>query len=175
MRMILQNSRLSVIPFEQELQALRIYLELEQLRLDGALEYEIQTDSSIDPKEDRIPSMLIQPYVENAILHGLAPRSSERRLKVMFRKLQSHLFVVVEDNGIGRQASMELNRQRASRHQSTAMSVTRQRLEMLNRRFRGKLSVQITDLKNSMGEAAGTRVEIFIPVNPFEEHEGADR
>jgi hypothetical protein len=55
------------------------------------------------------------------------------------------------------------------------MSVTRQRLEMLNRRFRGKLSVQITDLKNSMGEAAGTRVEIFIPVNPFEEHEGADR
>jgi hypothetical protein len=93
----------------------------------------------------------------------------------MFRKLQSHLFVVVEDNGIGRHASMELNRQRASRHQSTAMSVTRQRLEMLNRRFRGKLSVQITDLKDSMGEAAGTRVEIFIPVNPFEEHEGADR
>ena len=175
MRMILQNSRLSVIPFEQELQALRTYLELEQLRLDGALEYEIQTDSSIDPKEDRIPSMLIQPYVENAILHGLAPRPSDRKLKVMFRKLQSHLFVVVEDNGIGRQASMELNRQRASRHQSTAMSVTRQRLEMLNRRFRGKLSVQITDLKNSMGEAAGTRVEIFIPVNPFEEHEGADR
>lgn len=175
MRMILQNSRLSVIPFEQELQALRTYLELEQLRLDGALEYEIQADPSIDPKEDRIPSMLIQPYVENAILHGLAPRPSERRLKVMFRKLQSHLFVVVEDNGIGRQASMELNRQRASRHQSTAMSVTRQRLEMLNRRFRGKLSVQITDLKDSMGEAAGTRVEIFIPVNPFEEHEGADR
>jgi ligand-binding sensor domain-containing protein len=164
MRLILQNSRQSVIPFEQEMNALHTYLELEKLRLDGQLDYAVEVDPTIVPAKDMIPSMLIQPYVENAILHGLNPKKDGRHLRVAFRKIGDHLFVVVEDNGIGRKAANELNKRKASHHQSTGMSVTKQRLEMLNRRYRGRLSVSIIDLSDLQGVPTGTRVELFIPV-----------
>jgi len=114
--------------------------------------------------------------VENAILHGLTPKEQgERRLRIFMEQAGTHIYCVVEDNGIGRERSMALNRQRHSRHESTGMSVTRQRLEMLNRRFRDKVSLEITDLKDNQGRVSGTSVAIYIPINLHQEHEGHHR
>jgi ligand-binding sensor domain-containing protein len=176
MRQILQNSRFSFIPLDQELQSLETYLELEKLRLDGNLDYSISLDQSLRGAQVMIPSMIIQPYVENAILHGLTPLKDVRpHLSINMERAENHIYCVVQDNGIGREQSKALNSQRRSRHESTGMSVTRQRLEMLNRRFKDKVSVAITDLKNEQGSANGTRVAIFIPINLHHEHEGTHR
>lgn len=173
MRQILQNSRFSFIPLDQELQSLETYLELEKLRLDGNLDYSISLNESLRGTQVMIPSMIIQPYVENAILHGLTPMPEGRhRLDILMEQAGNHIYCVVEDNGIGREKSQLLHQARRSRHESTGMSVTRQRLEMLNRRFKDKVSVTITDLKTLDGEACGTRVAIYIPVNLHHDDEG---
>ncbi|MEY3984453.1 MAG: hypothetical protein RL160_2012 [Bacteroidota bacterium] len=173
MRQILQNSRFSFIPLDQELQSLETYLELEKLRLDGNLDYSISLNQGLRGAQVMIPSMIIQPYVENAILHGLTPMPDGRhRLDILMEQTGNHIYCVVEDNGIGREKSQQLNQARRSRHESTGMSVTRQRLEMLNRRFKDKVSVSITDLKSPNGEACGTRVAIYIPVNLHHDDEG---
>lgn len=176
MRQILQNSRFSFIPLDQELQSLETYLELEKLRLDGNLDYSITLDQSLRGAQVMIPSMIIQPYVENAILHGLTPLQDVRpHLSITMEQTENHIYCVVQDNGIGREQSRILNSLRRSRHESTGMSVTRQRLEMLNRRFKDKVSVAIADLKDEQGKACGTRVAIYIPINLHHEHEGHHR
>ncbi len=176
MRQILQNSRFSFIPLDQELQSLETYLELEKLRLDGNLDYSITLDQGLRGAQVMIPSMIIQPYVENAILHGLTPmKDGKPHLSIAMEQTDTHVYCVVEDNGIGREQSKALNNLRRSRHESTGMSVTRQRLDMLNRRFKDKLSVEIMDLKDPQGNACGTRVAIYIPMNLHHEHEGHHR
>jgi LytS/YehU family sensor histidine kinase len=94
------------------------------------------------------------------------------RLDILMEQAGNHIYCIVEDNGIGREKSQLLNQARRSRHESTGMSVTRQRLEMLNRRFKDKVSVSITDLKTPDGAACGTRVAIYIPVNLHHDDEG---
>jgi len=107
-----------------------------------------------------IPSMLVQPFVENAIKHGLMPKKSNGNLIVSFTKVDHQLKVMVEDNGIGRKMAAESK----SAHQSAGMNITVSRLQMLNKRVRLDMKLTITDLMNQENEAAGTRVEFFVPI-----------
>lgn len=163
MRFILQNSRLNFIKMNEELEALKLYLELEKMRLEDDFEYQIDVSPDIDTQKIEIPSMIIQPYIENAILHGLIPQSGPRKLDVIMRKGEKHIFCVVEDNGIGRDAAKVMKEGRSQGHTSTAMQVTKGRLEILNNELGNKTSVNIVDLKKLDGTSAGTRVELFIP------------
>jgi ligand-binding sensor domain-containing protein len=162
-RYVLDNSKPASIPLEQEVEALRLYLQLEALRFENQLEYHIITDPAIEIPGTYIPSMLIQPYVENAIWHGIMHKKGQGRIIILLQREGNNLKCIIEDNGIGRERSKELSAHKHTTHQSSGMSITRERLEIINHINNSNLTVKITDLKDENGLAAGTRVEITIP------------
>ncbi|GAB4326122.1 MAG: hypothetical protein Kow00127_18910 [Bacteroidales bacterium] len=160
MRAILENSRKSTIPIEDEIETLRLNIELEQLRFNNRFDFRIELDDEIDKETTYIPPMLIQPFVENAILHGLSPRESGGLLVLGFRRQNGLLKCIVEDNGVGREVSSQ---NKKTGHRSLGMQVTRERLQILNERAGGGVGFEIHDLKDATGNPAGTRVEIYLP------------
>jgi sensor histidine kinase YesM len=167
-RRILDNSKSSYISVVDELDTLKLYLELESLRFGNSFTYEIIVDETISKANDCIPSMLIQPYLENAIWHGLMPKQGSGKIELKLSKTENIITCSIEDNGIGREKAMKYSKSKHG-HKSMGMQITRERLEILNFVHHAKLNVKITDLKNEKEEAAGTKVEIHIPlVNHFE-------
>ena len=122
-------------------------------------------DRSIDKNYDMIPAMLIQPYVENAILHGIMYKEGPGQIIVSLSREGDSIKASVEDDGVGREKALEIKNRKNSTHQSMGMAITRERLEILNAANNSTLNVNIVDLKHPTGEAAGTRVEIFVPVD----------
>jgi len=165
MRLNLTNSREPFIPLSDDIKALEINLELEKLRFRDKFSFEIDIDPDIDPERIFIPPMLAQPYVENAILHGLAKKENHGTIWIRYQKKQEQLQVIIEDNGIGRKASGEFT-QEVKKGGSLGMQLTLERFELLKQERGVDISVEITDLSNESGEACGTRVELKIP---FEE------
>jgi ligand-binding sensor domain-containing protein len=164
MRMILNNSEKSLVTLREELDAMRLYIELEQMRFQNTFQYEINVGEEIDPDFEQIPTMLIQPYVENAILHGLNPKGERGLLKLEIRLAGGVMICSIMDNGIGREKSAEMKRNSAKEHKSMGMDITKQRLQILNSVNNSNLSVRISDLRDEKGLPAGTKVDIFIPI-----------
>lgn len=156
MRKILHNSRLKQISLQDEINWLDLYLELEKMRMDDNLDYRISTDN-IDTAEVFVPTMLIQPFVENSIIHGLLPKNADRKLEIKFENHGLHFIkCTVTDNGIGRLESGKINENRKSKHTSAGISLTTKRLEVLTN-TPGKSMISIKDL------AQGVAVEIIMP------------
>jgi len=160
MRQILENSREEKVMISEEIEALRNYLELEKSTRADIFEFEII--SEVDPETLEIPPLLVQPFAENAIIHGLAPLGKGGKLVIAFKENNGNLDITIEDNGIGRKAAREKNKS-AVHHKSAGLAVTEERLELLA----GKSETQIhfEDLYNDKKEAIGTRVRIKIPLN----------
>jgi hypothetical protein len=161
-RRILDHSSHDTISLAEELNALTLYLELEAMRFEGILEYHIDTDERINTNEQTLPPMLLQPYVENAIRHGLFHRRQNRQLYIRFIHTETGIRIEIEDNGIGRKKSEELNRQRMKTHQSFSMQANRKRIDILRQQQPG-IQLTIVDLYTSLQEPAGTRVVIELP------------
>ncbi len=166
MRVILNNSEKSLITIREELEYLQLYLELEEMRFEGKFSWSVDVSKDIDMDYFEIPAMLLQPYVENAILHGLMPKSGGGKLQIVMRLQGNTIVCSIIDDGIGREKAWEM-RQLSKRkdHQSLGMKITHDRLELINRLHGSQLSLTITDLYAEDGSAAGTRVDIFIPVS----------
>lgn len=164
-RTILNNSERSSVSLEEEVESLKLYLDLEVLRFENKFTWEIRVAPELNLDFHEIPTMLIQPYVENAILHGLVPKKDKGRLDIELRSDDQHIICVISDDGIGRKASRQLKeRSMKQKHQSFGMKITHDRLELLNSVQQSNLSVNVTDLEDKFGEPTGTRVEIFIPI-----------
>jgi len=166
MRSILENSRHSFISLEQDLSTLKIYLELEQLRFEGQFEYKIEIDEEIDIDNTYIPPMLIQPYIENAIIHGLIGKLEEKGLLTLKFNLdtESTIKCILEDNGIGREKAQELKARSIKPYKSLGMQVTKERMEMISEINKVYFEERFDDLKDEKGRALGTRVELIIPI-----------
>lgn len=163
MRMILANSTASMITLKDEMKALTYYIDLEKLRFDDRFDYAILRDPSIDEEFVEIPPMLFQPYVENAIIHGLVNSPKRGHLEISFRKINSStLLCSIKDNGIGREKAIEIRNNSGIKRQPRGMMITQERIEIFNRQNRKNFSVKITDLKDGTGEPAGTLVEFTI-------------
>lgn len=162
-RIILNNSEKPSITLREELEALQLYLELEQLRFSDKFTFEIHIGEGVDIDYHEVPPLILQPYVENAILHGLNPRPEKGALEIFIRKDSSYIICTVKDNGIGRKNALEIRGERLKGRISHGTRITRERLELLNRSFHSELSVNITDLETPAGEASGTKVDVFIP------------
>jgi len=163
-RNILDNSVEEYIMLDKEISTIENYLELQKIRYSGKFEYRIHIEDEIDAEAIRIPPMLAQPFIENSIEHGIKHRETPGHIDIRF-SLKDHLLVFeVEDDGIGRQKAREIVTQRDPEHKSMATSLTRERLANLNRKLQRKIVLEITDLKNALGEVAGTRVMFGIPV-----------
>lgn len=164
-RMVLHQSQEKILSVSTEVKLLQLYIELEQMRFDHCFSYELKLDENINGEHILIPPMLIQPYIENAIWHGLINlrKNREGKLLVSMKMEVDLLKVTIEDNGIGRKKAMEYRKNQT--HKSIGMQLTEQRLGTINQ-LHGyeKLNVIISDLFNEQNEAAGTRVEIWIPI-----------
>ena len=165
-RMILNNSDKPTVTVGEDIDTLRLYMELEQMRFEDKFEYDIVVDKSVDPDYDIMPPLLMQPYVENAILHGLNPKPEKGKLIIHIYSENNFLICTITDNGIGREKSSEIKRTMPTKnHKSIGMKITEERLKILNEINASKLSVTITDLKNEQQVSEGTKVELFIPLN----------
>lgn len=166
MRNVLDNSKTSHIPLEKELQTLELYMQLESLRFDEHFDFEIKIDPSIDVGYTEIPSMLIQPYIENAIWHGLMHKEGKGKILVELTRIsEKQIKCLIEDNGIGREKAIEYKSKNKIAHKSVGMMITKERLQILNKINDSDLSIKITDLKDENQKPLGTRVEIFVPIN----------
>ncbi len=169
MRQSLEYSDLEIISLEKELEFLRNYLEINvNLRFENKLEYEILVDEEIEEDIYGVPTMIIQPYVENSIEHGIRPKQNGL-IKIEFKlKDEDTLLCVVEDNGVGRQKARQLQEKNKDwkSHRSLGTKITQERLEILqNNEVAGKETVKIIDLTDPhSGEALGTRVEVLVPI-----------
>ena len=163
-RKILENSQHTSILIKDELEALQLYLELEKLRFKDKFSYEIDIDDEIDTLQHTIPTMLIQPYVENAICHGLINKEDSGELKISLSLENDYISCVIEDNGVGREAASEIRKNKEFNHNSLGTKITESRLNLVNALYGTSLKVIYSDLKDDAGEAIGTRVEIHIPI-----------
>ena len=165
-RIYLEHSQQNEVILKEEISALRIYLELEKIRFENILEYTLEVDKSINQSAIKIPSLFIQPYVENALKHGLLHKFENRVLKVSFNedKTNENIICVIEDNGIGREASFELNKIREKHHTSFATSANEKRLSLINLDRKNKIQVETVDLYNENKQSNGTKIIITIPL-----------
>jgi LytS/YehU family sensor histidine kinase len=164
MRKVLENSQQTAVPLRDELESLNLYLELECLRFKDKFDYEINIDEEIDQLLFKVPTMLIQPYVENSICHGLMAREGKGSVKINMKLEKEHIICTIEDNGIGREAAQERKKQRGTNHNSLGTQIVSSRLDLVNSLYGTSLKTIYTDLKNEKGESEGTRVEIHIPI-----------
>jgi ligand-binding sensor domain-containing protein len=164
-RIILNNSERPTVTVGDDIEALKLYLELEQMRFEEKFDYEIIIDESVDVDYDIMPPLLMQPYVENAILHGLNPKPVKGKLVIKLYSENNFLICTITDNGIGREKASEIRRTMpVQKYKSLGMKITEDRLKILNEINHSQLSVTVTDLKNSSNEPIGTRVELFVPI-----------
>lgn len=162
-RQTLDNSSRSSISLENECRYLSSYLELESMRFAHSFIYDIEVDPDIDTDNTFIPTMILQPYVENSIRHGLRYRQDGlKKVKVVFRKQGNTLVCMVEDNGIGRKRSAEMKSFIHVEYQSKGMKLTAERIAALNRQQTVPITVDVIDMEEN-GNATGTQVIVRIP------------
>ncbi len=166
-RLILRNSRVSYVSLKDELEAVELYLQMENLRFRDKFTYEVRIEDSLDLSSINIPPMLIQPYIENAIWHGLMHKEDKSRGKVTFSMIRENGFLkcIIEDNGIGRDRARELRARRPLGGQrSHGMHMTGDRINIINKLYNSNTSVTVVDLRDEQQQPLGTRVELSIPV-----------
>lgn len=164
MRGVMENSKHDFVPLTSEMDILKMYLNLEHLRFQDKFDFKFKVDPSLDADGVEIPPMLIQPYIENAIWHGLRYKDVKGNLSVEFIKRNNSILAIIEDDGIGRDKSMALKTKNQKQTISTAMKNIEGRLTILNQLHKTNLDVSVIDLMKD-GEPCGTRVEIKIPYN----------
>ena len=163
MRFILQSSAVEQIKLEDEITFLDNYIKLQALRFDNKFAYEIETDPEIESDEMMISPMLIQPFVENAVEHGLRPIEKGGMLQIRLNLDGDYINVEVEDNGVGREAARKMNEQKRPGHKSMAMNITKERLAYLNKKSNRNINFKVIDLSDKSGKPIGTRVILNIP------------
>ncbi|HEV8284564.1 MAG TPA: histidine kinase [Chitinophagaceae bacterium] len=166
LRAILINSDKETVTLKEELEILNLYIELEARRFKDSFHYRIECDEEIDQDEIKIPTLLIQPFVENAIWHGLMHKEERRNLNIRFSETGDFLQCIIEDNGVGRKKSEEVKKANGQDkgHISKGIKVSLERLKTTRNKNGKEGSLDITDLFDENGQAAGTRVIINFPV-----------
>ncbi len=163
MRKILQASDKQLLSLKDEIENLRLYLELEKARFDGGFAYRIEVENIKDLSEIFIPSLLLQPFAENSVKHGLMHKQGEKKVEILFEKTAEGLRVVIDDNGIGRTQSMEINTRSKNKPNSFATAALTERMELFNRLFKQKITCEVTDKLDERGQSLGTKIELIIP------------
>jgi LytS/YehU family sensor histidine kinase len=172
LRSLLKYAEKNFIPLDEELEVLKMYIELESLRFDQSFSYEISIDESLANDEVLVPSLMVQPFAENAIWHGLLHKEGDKRLTIRFtNNSDEYLSCCIEDNGVGREKAMLIKQESISSHvhESKGIGIIKERLGLLQQKTGKPASVEIQDLWNELLQPCGTKVIITIPYyNPEE-------
>lgn len=161
MRLVLENSQEDFIPLYKEHEIISLYLKLEHYRFRDKFDYELSIDDNINMETVELPPMLIQPYIENAVWHGLRYKDSKGHLSLHIKSNHNNLLVEVSDDGIGRKRSLELKTENQKKHTSTGLKNIQQRLKLINKVYNTNYQVRIEDIPGD----GGTRVFISLPLH----------
>ena len=179
MRNILDNTSEDMIPLEQEISTIENYLELQKVRYPGKFDYSIEVDAGIDPEAVMVPPMLAQPFIENAIEHGIKYRKERGKIDIRYSIYEvKHapvplspgplIYLTITDDGVGREESRKIEHDLLKKHRPMATSITRERLAVLGRKagrkLRRRVRLDVEDLYDEHGNAAGTRVTLGVPI-----------
>ncbi len=159
MRQILENSRQEFITVEEEVQMLQDFMDIHKLRLGNAFQYEINIDENIDPEMDTIPPMFVQPFVENAIEHGISPDDDKGLITLNLSKVGNFIGIEILDNGKG----IESASTKAEDHVSLSTKIIKERMELFNRSLQDKIQLVLGEVKSENGEVLGTKVSLKVP------------
>jgi len=162
MRLILDLASKPLIPIADEVELLEQYMAAEAMRFENKFTWQVDLDEALDPEEIMLPTMILQPFVENAIWHGFSRKTSLGLINIRFKKLGDSMLCTVEDNGIGR---MESSKNESVLHESKAVQITEQRLQLIEQSEASKTNLEIIDLYDSAGLPIGTKVEIRLPLD----------
>jgi ligand-binding sensor domain-containing protein/sensor histidine kinase YesM len=166
MRFILSHSQQTFVPLQDEIKSMSIYLDIEQLRFNNKFTYSFYIDPMLDPEFIEIPPMIIQPYIENAILHGILNKEGLGVIQISISQVdEKYLLCTVQDDGVGREMAERIKARSDLHHKSRGMLITQKRLALLNNRDENLLNVNIIDLKDESEKPTGTRVEILLIFN----------
>ncbi len=159
MRKVLEHSREEFITIEEEIETLRNYLDLQKLRFEDQFDYDIQVSDNMDINAIKIPPMFAQPFIENALEHGIAKKQGGGKIVVAFEEAGNDVRLIIKDNGTG----LDDNDNRAD-HKSLATQITRERLQMLSTKL-GKTDLSIKNLKDDLGKITGVEVSLLLPTS----------
>jgi len=161
-RLTLENSRVEFVLLDSEIKTLKAYLELQVLRFENKFEYAIDVDENISIEHMMMPPMFTQPFIENAIEHGLRHKQDKGYLKIgYFLKSDRCIVITIEDDGVGREKARDIETKK--QHQSLAISITKERLSILHKKYNYKFLLEVIDLKDKYGHPSGTKIRIALP------------
>lgn len=163
-RMTLNHSKDHFVTLHENIEYLKAYLEMEQLRSDDSFNWSIHTDENIDPQETSIPSLMIQPLVENAIWHGLMHVEGKKKIRIGFTLDKNKINCSIEDNGIGILKSEQIKQNNKTQHRSVGLDNLRNRIKIMNEKYDTDCSLEITDLSQNGGNHTGTLVVLRLNV-----------
>jgi len=166
-RNILDSSAEELVPLDKEISTIENYLELQKARYEDKFEYVIEVDETLETETISIPPMLAQPFIENSIEHGFKHKDGKGNIKVRFGLNGNLIRFEVIDDGIGREKAIEILHKQNKDHRSMATDITRERLVILNKKHKKKITLEIIDLKNEAGTGIGTKVVFEIPLSIF--------
>lgn len=159
MRETLENSRQEFILLEDELQMLTHFMDIHKMRMDDAFDYQIHIGNYIDPETDTIPPMFVQPFVENAIEHGISQAKGKGQINLYFEKEGEYISIVVKDNGGG----FAQSRPGADDHTSLSSTIIQERMDIFNKTLKRKIQLMLGNIEGEAGEIQGTKVELKVP------------
>jgi hypothetical protein len=163
-RNILDNSVEEYVSLEKEVETIRNYLELQKARYAGKFDFNIDIGPDIDIETVMVPPMLAQPFIENAIEHGIKHKEGRGNISICFKLEEGIIRFEVEDDGVGREKAREIEASKGTRHRSMATSITTDRLAAINKKLKKKIGMEITDLRDKTGAGTGTKVSFGIPI-----------
>lgn len=161
MRGVMENSTEDFIPFQQELDLLQNYLALEKTRFADKFDYEVDVDENLNVHSQQVPGMLVQPFLENAIWHGLRYRTEKGFLKLSFEKEEQYLKVTIEDNGIGIEESKKQKTQHQKTREGRGMKNTLERIQLLNDLYKKNITCTVKDKENNSGVLVIIKINLF--------------
>ncbi len=171
MRSILDSSRSSSTTLQSELRMIRLYLQMEQMRTSDGFEFQITVDPAIQPERFTLPPLLLQPFLENAIWHGIVPKGKQGKVDIYIEPVEGGIQIVLNDDGIGRTQSLAAKAKLIKTRKSHATDIVRERIDLLNQHYKNQFKFWIVDRVDPEGQPAGTTVIFILPTNFKEPHD----
>ncbi len=164
-RRILSGSREKEISLADEIETIKLYLEIENIRFLNEIKTEISLDNQLNTNTIKLPALILQAFIENAIWHGLSPKKGSKSIQVSFKKTgKTHLEICITDNGIGRKESAAIKSKKLHKRESVGIKLTEERLSNFYKNYKYNYSLEFIDLKDANGKSSGTKVILKIPL-----------
>ncbi|MRI00943.1 tetratricopeptide repeat protein [Kriegella sp. EG-1] len=162
-RKILESSSVKEIPLAEELETVELYMNIENIRFSNEINFVVTIDDDVDPHLVKIPSLILQPFLENALWHGLSPKEGEKNISLDISREESYINIAITDNGIGREAAEKIKQNKVLKRKSVGIDITKERLANFSRDYQNTFNVEIIDLFDDNGIPSGTKVILHIP------------